>query len=80
MSRKIGHPASSLVDGWREDPARNRNQLTHAVRPGKTVAACGARVEVTGQPWSHAGTPGSLGRCPICATAAHLIAHGVDRL
>jgi hypothetical protein len=78
MSLKMGRPAKALVNGWREDPASNRHQLTHAVESGKTVATCGARVEVTGKPWSEVGIPGSLARCPTCAKAAALIALGTD--
>ena len=61
------------VMGWVDDPAVRAQQLTHAVPPGQTVAACGIRTTVRGDPW-----PDSMeqwhtlsGRCPICAKAVY---------
>lgn len=63
--------------GWREDPTRNRRQLTHAVSPGSSIALCGVRVGVTGEGWPDSDssvTP--LTRCPVCTQAISLIHTG----
>jgi hypothetical protein len=62
------HPISPSK-GWREDPAANPRQLTHAVEPGHTIAFCGMHVDISGDPWLSNATRAPLTRCPVCATA-----------
>ena len=54
------HPLTA----WRTDPQYNTQQLTHAVSSGRTVAYCGVRVSVFGDPWPEPGvsTPLAVAR------------------
>jgi hypothetical protein len=64
LSRCV-HP----VMGWRHSRTVYRDQLTHAVIPGRTVAECGVIVMALGEPWPEPGAGTPLGRCSICAQA-----------
>lgn len=55
--------------GWRQSRTVYRDQLTHAVLPGRTVAECGVVVSVLGEPWPDPGAGTPLARCSICAQA-----------
>jgi hypothetical protein len=61
--------AGRLVMGWSEDPAVTTRQVTHAVEPGHRVGVCGARVALTGGPWTGLTR---LSRCAICRQAARV--------
>jgi hypothetical protein len=52
--------------GWRHPRTVHRDQLTHAVMPGRTVAECGVVIMVLGEAWPEPGAGTPLARCPIC--------------
>jgi len=55
--------------GWRHQRSTYRDQLTHAVMPGRTVAECGVVVAALGEPWPQPGAGTPLARCSICTQA-----------
>lgn len=59
------------LTGWRSDPVHNTHQLTHAVIAGRSIAYCGVRVTVVGEPWPQPGISTPLSRCSICTHAIH---------
>jgi hypothetical protein len=59
------------VTAWRTDTQHNTRQLTHAVSPGRTVAYCGVRITVVGEPWPQPGASTPLSRCSTCTHAMH---------
>jgi hypothetical protein len=58
-----------LLMGWLHDPALHFAQLTHAVREGQHIAACGIRISFLGAPWPAFGAGNVRSRCSICAQA-----------
>ncbi len=55
--------------GWRHPITTHRDQLTHAVMPGRTVAECGVVIMVLSEPWPEPGAGTPLARCAICTQA-----------
>jgi hypothetical protein len=55
--------------GWRHPTTPHRDQLTHAVMPGRSVAECGVVIMVLGEPWAKPGAGTPLARCAICTQA-----------
>ena len=69
-----------LRQGWRDEPTKNRSQMTHLVEPGRTVALCGIQVRVIGDPWPDNGVATVMCRCATCANATYFIASGESYL
>jgi hypothetical protein len=57
--------------GWRHPVTTHRDQLTHAVMPGRTVAECGVVLMALGDPWPEPGAGTPLARCSICTQAVY---------
>ena len=70
MTATQSHTDQPLT-AWRIDPQHNTLQLTHAVMPGRSIAYCGVRITVVGQPWPELGTSTPLSRCSTCTHAVH---------
>ncbi len=59
----------TLLKGWREDPAADEGQLTHAVGRQRHVAVCGAPVAALGEPWPDWSRRTAMPRCSTCTQA-----------
>lgn len=57
--------------GWRHPRTTDRDQLTHAVMPGRTVAECGVVIRTLGELWPEPGVGTPIARCSICTQAVH---------
>lgn len=55
-------------------------QFTHAVLPGRHLAACGAVVAVVGEPWPDPPATTPEARCPICTQAVYGAWTGMDNM
>lgn len=62
-------PHPHLLTAWSHDPSHHRDQLVHAVAPGRHVAECGVQVSFYGRPWPDPRTGSLQSRCSICAQA-----------
>jgi hypothetical protein len=66
----LSHAVQPLM-GWRHPRTAHRNQLTHAVMRGRTVAECGVVLMAIGEPWPKPGAGTPLARCSICTHSVH---------
>ncbi len=63
---------------WAYTGPGSGQQFTHAVLPGRHLAACGAAVTVLGAPWPDPPAPTPDARCPICTQAVYGAWTGMD--
>jgi hypothetical protein len=50
--------------------------MTHFVEPGRTIALCGVRVGVIGDPWADRDSATALCRCSTCLNASYFMTSG----